>query len=165
MSQRTPREAKRAAPGAREARSHSPRGREAPRGWHHPRGAPPRVDRQPRRRPQAQRRPPHVCRLHQPQQGLPQGSLPAATDRPDRGLHRWVRAAVLSGRLLRLPPDQDGSGRRGEDGLHHPLWRVLLRLHAHGPEERRGHLPEADAHHLGAPDGEGTQRPTSTTSS
>ena len=46
-------------------------------------------------------------RLHRPEQGLPQGSVPAATDRPHHRLYGWVRAHMFLGRLLRVPSLQE----------------------------------------------------------
>ena len=47
-------------------------------------------------------------RLHRREQGLPQGPVSHAKNRPDRGLHSRLRPPLFSGCLLWLPLDQDG---------------------------------------------------------
>jgi hypothetical protein len=40
-------------------------------------------------------------------QSMPEGSLPSASHRSNRGFHRWVRNPDIPRRLLRLSPNQD----------------------------------------------------------
>ena len=56
----------------------------------HPRGPVPRVAGEPGRRAEERREGAHVCRLHQPQKGLPSRPIAAAAHRPDCQLHRRV---------------------------------------------------------------------------
>ena len=56
---------------------------------------------------------------------------------------------MLPGRLLGLPPNQDGGAGRREDNFPIPVQGVLLHLHALWVEEYMLDLPVIDAHHSG----------------
>ncbi|KAL5683992.1 hypothetical protein ACJX0J_010377, partial [Zea mays] len=66
---------------------------------------------------------------------MPEGSLPSASHRPNRGFHRWVRNPVLPRCLLRVSPDPDERVRPARDFFHHAVRHVLLCHHAVRIEE------------------------------
>jgi hypothetical protein len=100
------------------------------------------VARQSRPHPQEEhKRVEDVCRLHRPQQALPQGPLRVAADRSSHRLHCELRPTLLPRLLLRVPPDLYQGRRPGEDHVHHPVWRLLLHDNVIRVEERWRYVP------------------------
>ncbi|MED6222707.1 hypothetical protein PIB30_066939, partial [Stylosanthes scabra] len=72
--------------------------------------------------PQEQRKVEDVCRLHQPEQSMPERSLPAFEHRWPRGQSLGLQILVLHGRLLRIQSNPNVPRRRRENSLYHPHW-------------------------------------------
>ena len=62
----------------------------------------------------------NVRGLYWPQQGMSEGKFSFTTHRLDNRLHLRMRNPLLSGCLLRLPPDHDARVSPGCDFIHHP---------------------------------------------
>lgn len=79
-------------------------------------------------------------RLHQSQQSVSKGLLPATEDRPNGRRHRRLRAVILLGCLFRIQPNPHGPGRPGENCFYLRTRPILLHCYAFWPQKRRSHL-------------------------
>ncbi|KAL5779523.1 hypothetical protein ACOSQ2_010260 [Xanthoceras sorbifolium] len=83
-------------------------------------------------------------RLHRLQQGLFQGFLPFTTHRHDGGHYSGPRTIELHGRILRLQPNLNASGRPRKNFFYHGARHVLLQSDAFWSKKCRGNYARTD---------------------
>jgi hypothetical protein len=81
-----------------------------------------------------------VCRLHNPEQGVPKESFPSSTHRPGHGPHCRVLTPEFSRCLLGLSLDPSRQGGLACHHVHHTLRMLLLCKDVVRVKERGGHL-------------------------